>query len=130
MINEKQQLDILKVFTYQQIKDETKTDADQCSDYLSANESDENTMRLDSTPFKPVVPIKTTVESKNEESREADLQQAVNLQLQQRLDKQIVVMKAQHQFIQNLQRANLALKQKIKQLEEVTSNREVEVSAT
>jgi len=29
---------------------------------------------LDSTPFKPVVSINTTVESKNEESREADLQ--------------------------------------------------------
>lgn len=39
-------------------------------------------------------------------------------------------MKAQHQFIQNLQRANLTLKAKIKQLEEVTANREVEVSAT
>ena len=29
-------------------------------------------------------------------------------------------MKAQHQYITNLQRANIALKNKIKQLEEIT----------
>ena len=39
-------------------------------------------------------------------------------------------MKAQHQFIQNLQRANLSLKAKIKQLEEVTSNRDSELHPT
>ncbi len=130
MISDKQQLDILNALTYQQVKGEAMIDSDECSDYLSANESDENKMRLDSSPFKPIVPKKTTFECKDEESREAELQQSVNLQLQQRLDKQILVMKAQHQFIQNLQRANLTLKSKIKQLEEVTANREVEVSAT
>ena len=35
------------------------------------------------------------------------------------LDMQILMMKTQHQFIQNLQRANLALKSKIKQLAEI-----------
>ena len=31
-------------------------------------------------------------------------------------------MKAQHQYIQNLQRANMALKSKIKQLEDIVAN--------
>jgi hypothetical protein len=34
-------------------------------------------------------------------------------------------MKAQHQFIQNLQRANLSLKQKVKQTEEVLHHSKV-----
>lgn len=37
----------------------------------------------------------------------------------ERLDYQVRAMKAQHQYIQNLQRANMALKSKIKQLEEI-----------
>jgi len=73
MISEKQQLDILKAFAYQQVKAEAMIDSDQCSDYLSANESDENKMRLDSSPFEPVKPSKTTVDSKDEASREADV---------------------------------------------------------
>lgn len=96
MISEQEQLEILKALTYHQVKGEAVIESDECSDYLSANESDENKMRLDSSPFKPIDPIKTAVDCKDEESRESDLQQSVNLQLQQRLDKQILVMKAQH----------------------------------
>ena len=41
------------------------------------------------------------------------------LEVSPTLDMQILMMKTQHQFIQNLQRANLALKSKIKQLAEI-----------
>jgi hypothetical protein len=47
-----------------------------------------------------------------------NLQKQVNLQLQQKLDSQTMILKAQHNFIENLQKANQSLKQKIRQHEE------------
>ncbi len=85
-------------------------------------------MRLDAAPFDPKanfqseslnVEIPTNLET--EKVEDTDVQKELKFQLQERLDKQILVMKAQHQFIQNLQRANLTLKQKIKQLDDITT---------
>ena len=45
---------------------------------------------------------------------------------QSKLDFEILNMKAQHQYIQNLQRANMALKSKIKQLEDILAKEESE----
>ena len=44
------------------------------------------------------------------------------------LDKQIIAMKAQHEYISNLQRANNSLKSKIKVLEEIVSNETANVT--
>ena len=85
-------------------------------------------MRLDAAPFDPKAHFQS--ESPNvgvptnhetEKMEESDVQKELKFQIQERLDKQILVMKAQHQFIQNLQRANLTLKQKIKQLDDITT---------
>ena len=53
-----------------------------------------------------------------ENVEDLNLQRQVNLQLQQKLDSQTMILKAQHNFIENLQKANQSLKQKIRQHEE------------
>jgi low affinity Fe/Cu permease len=61
----------------------------------------------------PFIPSATNIQQEMSQAQD---------HLQEKLDKQIVVMKAQHQFIQNLQRANNQLKTKLKSLEQQKSS--------
>lgn len=54
-----------------------------------------------------------------EEQTDIASEEQASRQTQSRLDFEVLNMKAQHQYIQNLQRANMALKSKIKQLEDI-----------
>jgi hypothetical protein len=53
---------------------------------------------------KPILACSKPESTENVE--DINLQRQVNLQLQQKLDSQTMILKAQHNFIENLQKAN------------------------
>ena len=113
-LTEEEQRTFFTQFTKDKPTD-TKDDSD--SDSFHSAASCENVMKCDASPFFIPSPKVTNYQPDPESSTEIELQKQTGVVLQDKLNKQIVVMKAQHQFIQNLQRANNQLKYKLKLLE-------------
>ena len=126
MISETEQMQIIKQMTLDQCVADAKEDSDDFKSAEGGDDKEEDVMRFDAEPFKPVL---NKEDESHPDAKEVLVQTAVNDQLRGKLDKQILVMKAQHQYIQNLQRANIGLKARIKQLEDVSEQSESLVPA-
>ena len=134
MLTEEKLLSALKNFTLQELftaagqeLDPAITSEDELAN-SSFHSAKEPKMVLTADPYQPPkahcqsVPENTILSNSKSELTEnledLNLQRQVNLQLQQKLDSQTMILKAQHNFIENLQKANQSLKQKIRQHEE------------
>jgi len=91
-----------RTFLTHQLKDGEPTDAKQDSDNESFHSaaSCENVMKCDATPF--ILPSSSVANYQPESVTEVNHQTQTDSVLHDKLNKQVVVMKAQHQFIQNL----------------------------